>query len=136
MKDWILPTCGALLCWGVWGFIPKLTTRYLSPHSAIVYEVMGAVCLAIIAAALLQFRVQVQPIGIGLAMLTGTLGFLGAFCFLVAVSKGPVTLVSTLSALYPVVSIVLAVGLLHEPLSLRQCFGIFLALIAMVLVAA
>jgi transporter family protein len=136
MKDWMLPTLGAMLCWGVWGFIPKLTTRYLSPQSAIVYEVVGAICLAAIALVNLKFQPDVHPTGIFLAMMTGMLGFLGAFCFLSAVATGPVTLVATLSALYPVISILLAVALLHEPITLRQGFGIVLALVAMILVAA
>ncbi len=37
------------------------------------------------------------------------LGFLGAFCSLNPVSRGSVALVATLSTLYPVVSVILAV---------------------------
>jgi bacterial/archaeal transporter family protein len=136
MKDWMLPTLGAMLCWGVWSFIPKLTTRYLSPQSAIVYEVVGAICLAAIALVSLKFQPDIHPTGILLAIITGMLGFLGAFCFLNAVSNGPVTLVATLSALYPVISILLATTILHEPITLRQGFGIALALAAVILVAA
>jgi bacterial/archaeal transporter family protein len=135
MKDWMLPTLGAMICWGFWGFIPKLTTRYLSPQSAIIYEVVGAMCLAAIALVSFKFQPDVHPTGIFLAIMTGMLGFLGAFCFLSAVSTGPVTLVATLSALYPVISIVLAVAFLHESISLRQGIGIVLALVAMILVA-
>jgi bacterial/archaeal transporter family protein len=136
MKDWMLPTLGAMLCWGVWGFIPKLTTRYLSPQSAIVYEVLGAICLAVIALFSLKFQPDYHPMGMFLAVMTGMLGFLGAFCFLSAVSTGPVTLVATLSALYPVISVLLAVTFLHESITLRQVFGIALALAAVILVAA
>jgi bacterial/archaeal transporter family protein len=136
MKDWMLPTLGAMLCWGVWGFIPKLTTRYLSPQSAIVYEVVGAVCLAAIALVGLKFQPDFHPLGIFFAIITGMLGFLGAFCFLNAVSTGPVTLVATLSALYPAISVLLAVAFLHEPITLRQGFGIALALASVILVAA
>jgi bacterial/archaeal transporter family protein len=136
MKDWIVPTCGALLCWGVWSFIPKITTRYLSPQSAIIYEVLGAIFLAVFALARLKFQPEVHAAGILLAMITGMLGFLGAFCFLTAVATGPVTLVATLSALYPALSVLLAVTILHEPLTLRQGVGILLAFTAMILVAA
>ena len=136
MKEWILPTFGAFMCWGLWSFIPKITTRYLEPKSAIVYEVLGGVLLAAIAVFVLNVRPDIHPQGIALAITTGMLGFLGAFCFLVAVSKGPVTIVATLSALYPIVSIMLAVVVLHETLSLRQCAGIALALLSVILVAA
>lgn len=121
--------------WGLWSFIPKITTRYIHPNSAIVYEVMGAMFLAAVILVSLNFQLEVHPIGIVLAILTGTLGFMGAFCFLTAVSKGPVTLVATLSALYPAVSIVLAISLLNETMTVRQGIGIALALVAMILVA-
>ena len=136
MKEWILPTFGALMCWGLWSFIPKITTKYLEPQSAIVYEILGGVLVAAIAVFVLNIRPVIHPQGIALAIITGMLGFLGAFCFLVAVSKGPITLVATVSALYPIVSIILAVLVLHETLTLRQCAGIALALLSMILVAA
>jgi bacterial/archaeal transporter family protein len=136
MKDWMLPTLGAMLCWGVWGFVPKLTTRYLSPQSAVIYEVVGAIGLAVMVLISLKFQPDFHPMGIFLAIITGMLGFLGAFCFLNAVTTGPVTLVATISALYPVISVLLAVAFLHESITLRQGFGIALALAAVVLVAA
>ncbi|MBD2327707.1 DMT family transporter [Alkalinema sp. FACHB-956] len=134
LPSWMLPTLGAMLCWGLWGFIPKLTTQYLSPKSAILYEVLGAVLFASLLVILFQVRPQVHPIGIPLALSTGMLGFLGAFCFLNAVTSGPVTLVATISALYPIVSVLLAVTFLREPLSLRQGIGIALGLVAMLLI--
>lgn len=136
MRDWIVPTLGALLCWGLWGFIPKLTTRYLPPSSAIVYEVIGGLILGMVMLFVLKFQPTVHPKGILLAISTGMLGFLGAFCFLNAVSKGPVTLVATISALYPGVSIVLAICFLNETMTIRQGIGIALALVAMIFIAA
>lgn len=132
----MVPTLGALVFWGLWGFLPKITTTYLPPRSAIIYEVLGAIVLAIAMLFSLNFQPQVHPIGIGLAMTTGMLGFAGAFCFLTAVLTGPVTLVATISALYPVVSVFLAIAFLHESLTLKQSIGIALALLSMILVAA
>lgn len=131
----MLPTLGAFMLWGLWGFLPKITTRYLEPKSAIVYEVIGSILLAAIALVSLQFRLDVHPTGIALAIATGMLGFLGAFFFLNAVSRGPVTLVATLSGLYPIVTIVLAMLVLHETVTVRQGVGIALALLSMILVA-
>lgn len=136
MQGWILPTFGALVLWGFWGFIPKLTTSYLSPKNAVVYEVLGGLLLAFIVLASSKFQLDFHPKGSVFAIVTGMLGLLGAFCFLLAVSKGPVTLVATVSALYPIVSILLAVFLLHESVSLRQWVGIAMAILAMILVTA
>ena len=135
MQTWITPTFGALILWGLWSFIPKITMQYISPKSAIVYEVLGAMVIAAIVFFSLNFQLESHPRGMALAITTGMLGFLGALFFLMAVSKGPVTLVATLSALYPVVSILLAIFVLHESLTVRQGVGVFLAILAMVLVA-
>ncbi len=135
MKDWLLPAVGALVFWGLWGFIPKITTQYISPQSAIIYEVGGGMVVAAIALFVFKVEPEFHLQGMGLAIATGTLGFSGAFCFLVAVSRGPVTLVSTVSALYPLVSITLAVTLLHESVSIKQGIGIALALVSIALIA-
>lgn len=135
MKEWMLATLGAFIFWGLWGFIPKITTQYIESKSAIVYEVTGAILLAAIVLFSLNFQPDVHPKGIAFAILTGMLGFLWAFCFLNAVSQGPVTLVATLSALYPVLTIVLATLVLHETVTVRQGVGIALAILSMILVA-
>lgn len=134
MKEWMWPTFGAFLVWGFWGFLPKLTTRYIDPKSAIVYEVLGAMVLGAIALFQLNFQLDVNAKGIALALTTGMLGFMGAFFFLSAVSKGSVTFVVTLSALYPIVSIFLATIFLHETTTVKQGVGIFLALVSVVLI--
>lgn len=136
MKEWVLPSLGTVVLWGLWGFIPKITTRYIDPKSAIVYEVLGGILLAAIALFVFRVEVDLNPKGAALAVATGTLGFTGAYLFLTAVSKGPVILVSTVSALYPVVSIFLAASILHETVSLQQGVGIALAILAVILIAA
>jgi bacterial/archaeal transporter family protein len=135
MQGWILPTLGAMILWGFWGFLPKLTTAYIDPKSAIIYEALGGFTLGAIALIVLNFQLEFHPKGSGLAFLTGMIGLMGAFCFLLAVAKGQVSLVATISALYPVISILLAVAVLHEPLTLRQGIGIAIAVLAMILVA-
>lgn len=134
MTNWLLPTIGATLCWGLWGFIPKQTTQYLSPTSAIFYEVLGGVVFAGLVLLFTQAPPEFHPKGAILAMSTGLLGFLGALCFLTAVTRGPVTLVCIVSALYPVVTIFLSIVVLHEGLTLRQGVGVLLAGLALVLI--
>jgi len=126
MKEWVFPALGTFIFWGLWGFIPKITTKYISPKSAIVY---------IMVLYSLNFRPEINPKGFAMAITTGVFGFLGALCYLLAVSKGPVSLVVTLTALYPGLSILLAVIILNEPITLKQGVGILLALGAMLLIA-
>jgi transporter family protein len=130
----LTPTALAFLCWGVWAFLPKLTLRYIDPRSAIVYEAVGGLLVAFAALYLVAFKPALDPRGVALAVATGALGVGGALAYLYALRSGPVAPVATLSALYPVLAILLAGLVLREPVSLRQGVGIALGLIAMALI--
>ena len=135
MKEWLLPTFGTFVLWGLWSFIPKITTKYISPRSAIVFEVIGGMIIGAIILASLKFKPDIHPKGVFLAISTGALGLGGALCFLYAASKGPITSVAMLSALYPIIAIVLAMFFLDEMITIKQGMGIVFGLIAMVLIA-
>ena len=136
MKTWILPAFVTLVCWGIWGFIPKLTTRYISPMSAIVYESLGALAMGGIVLVLLGFRPDVHAKGIFLAVATGMLGLTGALGFLFAVKSGKVSVVAMFTALSPLITITLGVLVLKEPITLKEGLGMVCAFIAIFLFAA
>jgi transporter family protein len=121
---------------GLWGFIPKITTRYISPTSAIVYSSLIGLPVALIIMAIVRFQVETEPRGVILASVTGVLGILGALGYLVAVTRGPVSLVTAFTALAPALTILLAMVFLGETLVIRQWVGIGMALVAVLLIAA
>lgn len=135
MKQWLFPTFAAFVLWGLWSFIPKITTRYIGPKSAMLFEVLGGIIIATIILFSLKFKPDIHPKGILLAMMTGILGFSGALFFLYAASKGPISLIAVLSALYPVITVALAMLFLNESISIKQGVGIILGLVAMILIA-
>lgn len=136
MPAWSVPAFVALLCWGAWAFLPKLTMRYIDPNSAAVYEAVGGALVAGGVLALIGFQPATDPRGVALAVVTGMLGLGGALAYLYAMRSGPVALISTLTALYPVLAILLAGLVLREPVSLKQALGIVLGLVAMALIAS
>jgi len=136
MNDWLLPAFGALFCWGFWSFIPKITIRYLHPMSAMVYEALGAAIAGFSILAILGFHPESNPKGIGLAILTGVLGMVGALGFYYAVKYGKVSVVAVLTAMYPIVPIFLGYFLLKEPITLKEGLGILFAFVALILFAS
>ncbi len=136
MKAWLFPATVTVIFWGLFGFIPKITTRYISPTSASVYAAFAGVPVALIIMAIMRFQLDTEPRGVILASITGVLGMLGALGYLVAVSRGPVSLISPLTALYPAFTILLAMVFLGETLVLRQWVGVGMALAAVLLIAA
>jgi len=135
MKEWFLPALGAILCWGGWAFLPKLSALYISDRSAIVYQGLGGAIVASLIFLNLSDRLETHPQGAIIAVVAGMLNFLGVLFYIKAVSKGSVAIVSTLSALYPLVVIALALVVLQETLTLKQAIGIGFALVAIALIA-
>ena len=59
MNNWLVPTFGAFFLWGIWSFIPKIITQYISPKSAILFEVLGGVIIALIVLVSLNFVLSI-----------------------------------------------------------------------------
>lgn len=135
MRTWIFSAAAAFFCWGVWAFLPKLTVRFIDPRSAVVYGALGGLLVAVISALSLGFRLQTDPRGMGLAFLTGILGVAGGMAFLFAARSGPISIVATVTALYPILTIILASVFLAEPVTARQWAGMVLGFIAIALIA-
>jgi transporter family protein len=135
MHHWLPYAFLALLLWGFWGFFPKLSTKHISPSSALVFEVLGALTVGLVIAASLRFRPEVRAKGVLFAFLTGVAGTLGIFFFLHGVTIGKASVVVTLTALYPVVSLLLVFLFLKEPITAKQGAGILTALVAVVLLS-
>lgn len=133
MTQWILPASVTLVCWGVWGFVPKLTTRYISPMSAIIYEVIGAVLVGSVVLTMVGFRPDVHPRGIGLAITTGVVGLTGALGFLFAAKTGKIAVVAMFTSMSPLITIILGWLVLKEPVTLREGLGIISAFTAIYL---
>ena len=136
MNNWVLPALVAFVCWGIWAFIPKITTRYISPTSAMIFEAIGVAIMGFAVLAFIGFRPEVHVKGISLAILTGILGIGGALGFLFAVKAGKVSIVAMFTAMAPVLTIFLAFIFLKEPITLKEGLGILFALIALILFAS
>lgn len=133
MNNWIIPALGTFVCWGIWGFIPKITTRYISPMSAMVYETIGAAIVGLVVFTLLGFKPDAHLKGVCLGITTGIIGFTGALCFLIAVKSGKVSVVAMFTALSPVLTVTLGWLILKESLTLKEGLGMLSALISIIL---
>jgi len=125
----------AMLTFGAWGFFPKLAVNYINPQSALIYQVIGGLLVGIVGLAMLNFKPETHPMGIVYALLTGITGVLGTFFYYAAASRGQISVVVSLTALYPLITILLAVIFLHETLVLKQVIGLCFAVAAIVMLA-
>jgi transporter family protein len=135
MTDWLANALAALLCWGLWAFFPKLALRTITPATSVFYEAVGVMLTSVAVVWLLGPRLAGNFQGIMYALLTGIFGTIGLYFFFTAVKTGPISVISSLTAMYPLVTVVLAVVILHESIRPRQVLGIVLALVAAGLLA-
>ena len=135
MDSWFIWTILAMVTFGAWGFFPKLAVSYITPQSALIYQVIGGLLVGIVGLALVNFKPETHPMGILYALLTGITGVLGTLFYYAAASRGQISIVVSLTALYPLITILLAIIFLQETLVLKQMIGLGFAVAAIVLLA-
>lgn len=127
MDTWVFYACVATLCWGVVGLLQKLGTNRVSSRSLLVWLVVG------FAAMIPALWRNGDITGLGwrvllIGLLGGVANGLGSWALFEALERGAKASVAVpLTALYPLVTIVLARIFLAETLTLRQWAGIALA---------
>jgi bacterial/archaeal transporter family protein len=135
MQDWFVPSLFSLFSFGFWGLFTKLAMDYIDFKSAMIYQSIGVIVIALIGLGMLNFKPAIVPKGIWFAVLTGLCYALGCLFYFIAASKGNIITVVTLTALYPLVTIILSYFIFSEPISVKKLFGIMLALSAIFLMS-
>ncbi len=132
---WLGAALLALISFGIWGLFTKLTIAYIDSKSALIYQTAGVMLIGFITLSLLDFKPATDIKGISFGVLTGIAYGVGCLFYFIAADKGKIITVVTLTALYPLVTILLSYLLLKETVSLKQCSGIVLALVAIYLMS-
>ena len=153
MHRWLLWTLLAVFCWGVWALLGKLIGEALSPALTQALSTIGLIPVILALGFSMNIRGKARlasavpnPLthagggegnrrrGALLALGAGTLTCLGNVAYYGVLNRGAkAATVVPLTALYPVVTVLLAVMVLKERLNLIQIAGIGLSLIAIYL---
>lgn len=133
--EWLVFSLLTLVLWGLWGFSSKIATIYSSAPSVYLYGSAGALVVTLFSVLFLGFRFDVHPVGIIYGILGGISGGAGIIFFYLAMRDGKASIVVTITALYPLVTLLLSYMILKEQITLKQTIGIFFALVAMVLLS-
>jgi bacterial/archaeal transporter family protein len=132
---WFVPALIATAVWGFWGLFPKIAAKTLSPLNVIVFQAIGNLGVALAVLAWLRFQPTFEPRGVKFAVLSGVAGTLGSIFYIMAASRGRISVVVALTALYPVVTILLAALWLQEPISLKDGIGMGVAIAAILILS-
>src|SRR6201994_2855712 len=133
LPPWVWYSVITVVAWGIVGLLQKLSTNYISAESSLIWLVVGFLVLQ----PLLypgQAVFHYSPWNLTWAILSGALNALGAWALFAALkNEGKASIVAPLTALYPLVVIMLVSFVLHESITKLQAVGVVCALIAVVL---
>lgn len=127
---WLPSALISLFSFGLWGLFTKLSITYIDSKSALIYQTIGIVVISVFALSTMNFKPASDVKGLSYAVLTGAAYAVGCFFYFIAASKGKITSVVTLTSLYPLITILFSFLLLKESITMKQSFGIILALVA------
>ena len=135
MPAWLILTFVALLSWGAWAVLSKVAGDALTPEQSQALSTLGMLPLLVPLA--LSKRAPLRGVsrwGLLLALIGGVVTCLGNVAYYAALARGEkVATVVSLTALYPLVTVLLAVLVLRERLNRVQLLafvpvGVFFAL--------
>jgi transporter family protein len=138
---WLLWSIATILLWGTWGLVSKIASGGVDVYVNQLLYTVGLFPLMVFVGWTVSKRSAGEPgerrnRGVFWAFLTGILGGLGNLAFFQALVKGgPASVVAPVTALFPVVTILLALGFLKERLGCVQWLGLLLAFVAIYLLS-
>ncbi|MBI3618916.1 EamA family transporter [Candidatus Peregrinibacteria bacterium] len=135
MSLWFLFSLAALASWSLWAISAKIAALYLPPREAFLMLLLGIVAACLTTLLILGLPKEFHPRGSIAALIAGITLIPGELFFLYALRSGKVSIVVPLTALYPAITVVLAILFLREAITLRQGIGILFAFIAVVMLA-
>lgn len=132
LDAWLFYSLVTILLWGAWGLVSKLASEGIDANTNQVYFTLGLLPLILMMLRSPRLKGGAQRrSGIRWAFLTGILGGTGNIAFFHAlVIGGKASIVIPVTALFPLVTVILATLFLHERMGRAQKVGLVLALVA------
>ena len=132
---WLAYCLAAVLIFGLWGVFSTAASQRLTPWQVQVFSTIGMLPVAVAAAVRRDFLVARNlPRGIFWAFCTGIANALGNVALFAALHLGAeASVIFPLTAMYPVVTIIVARLCLDERLTPQQWAGVALTLVAILL---
>jgi transporter family protein len=132
---WFQFSLFAMLIWGVWGFLGKIALNNLDWKVVYIFSGIGQLIVYLVFFVAARPSLAFSGNSTYYALIFGALGVLANVPFYQALSLGKASIVLPVSNLYPIITILLAVALLREQLTVTQGVGIIFGMLAIVLIS-
>ena len=131
---WFWYSILCVLSWGAWALLSKLGSREIRPETMQFLFTIGTLPVALALLVARRGKLEKSGKGIFYAVLNGILSAVGGYTLFAAFhTNGNTALVAVSTALYPMITVVLAVLILRERLTRLQALGLAFAAAAIVL---
>lgn len=127
----------SVISWGLWGFTGKLATR--NNHALVITAITSM--LSPLASIILYILIKTKGIETNitgrsflLIGLTALMGIFGSIFFYMALQRTQLSVAIALTALYPVITVLLSIVFLKEPFPFYKWIGLFIIIIGAILV--
>jgi transporter family protein len=133
LDRWLFFSLLTIMLWGLWGLVSKIASESIDAETNQVYFAIGMLPIIVVLSRSPRLKVATnRKAGIAWAFLTGLLGGAGNIAFFQAlVVGGRVSVIIPVTALFPLITVILAMLFLHERIGRVQRIGLGLALVAM-----
>jgi bacterial/archaeal transporter family protein len=136
LPAWMWFAAIALVFWGVTGVTQKLATNRISSELSFLWFAYAMIAISLTLAVFKPIHWHVPAKIFWAAAVGGALNGLGALTSFTALeSGGKASVVISLISLYPLVTVALAVTILHERLTSAQAVGVGFAIVAAILLS-
>ncbi|WP_448579429.1 EamA family transporter [Thermosphaera sp.] len=136
MQAWLIYSIISLLLWGVWGVILKYSNNFYNTVTTYYLSTIGSFATATILTLTMKNDFNTNPLRhIHFPLIAGFFGTLGYWFMVKALEQGKASIVITITAVYPVITLALSILILYEKLTLTQVIGIVLAVLGIVLMS-
>jgi drug/metabolite transporter (DMT)-like permease len=135
---WLAITISIFFMWGLQAYFMKSSAAFITSEGLFVYMALASVLLCPIALLMTDFSTRINwgPSGLYLSGSLQLLNSLGALLLIYAIRLGKaIIVVPMINGLFPMVTIVLSLFIYHRIPSTYNFIGLFLALIAIFLMA-
>jgi drug/metabolite transporter (DMT)-like permease len=131
---WFCYSVLCVLCWGAWALLQKLGSLEVPGTTIQFLFTFGALPIAFTLLASRRFTLEKSPAGISCAVSIGVLAGIGNAALAAAYrSGGNTAVITSATAMYPMISVVLGVAILREQLTTRHMLGLFFAGVVFIL---
>jgi len=135
MERWVIFAIIATTMWGLGSFFGKIALMRDIPYRVYFFEGIGTITVL---TSLIIFKRHEIFTGFAVnpyALLMGLTWGIGTIIFIIALQPAKLSALVPLTAVYPAVTVILGVVVLHERLDLREILGIVFAILTVVLLA-